>query len=188
LPKLATLHEMNGQSFTLRQWASIYGVPVRRVTARMGYGWTLERALTQPCQVETITYRNQTLTLAQWSDKTGLQVDSIRQRLRAGWPPSAVLTTPTRYRAPNGHNSQLTHDGMTLSLEAWADRIGVKPATLRARLRKGWSVTEALTTPNLMLIRPSRAAKRGEGSELGQGGRDRRGSTARDLSELEISK
>lgn len=42
----------------------------------------------------------------------------------------------------------LTHNGITLSVTDWAAKLGIKQATLNARLnRHGWSVEKALTTP-----------------------------------------
>lgn len=44
-------------------------------------------------------------------------------------------------------NRRLTHDGETLTVSQWAERVGMKTATLFARLRLGWSVHRALTEP-----------------------------------------
>ena len=44
-------------------------------------------------------------------------------------------------------NVMLTHDGMTLCLNDWAALLGMKRMTLTQRLRRGWSVSEALTIP-----------------------------------------
>ncbi|MHA6692043.1 hypothetical protein [Devosia sp. A449] len=181
MPKTITPYELNGQRFTLGQWASIYGVPVGRVTTRVRSGWSLERALTEPVSKQTITYRNQTLTLSQWSDKTGLTVTTIRQRVKYGWPPAAVLTTPARFRSANNADAILTHNGETLPIEEWAKRLGIKPHGLRNRLRKGWSIEEALTTPCLVLQRPSRTHDRGEGSDLAADAPHRSHSIVRDL-------
>lgn len=41
----------------------------------------------------------------------------------------------------------LTHEGETLSVAEWAERKGIRPQTLALRLRRGWSVERALTTP-----------------------------------------
>jgi hypothetical protein len=53
---------------------------------------------------------------------------------------------------------ELTHDGRTMSIEAWADVLGVKPTTLRARLRDGWT-TEKVLNPKVQRRRSWRAAK-----------------------------
>lgn len=42
----------------------------------------------------------------------------------------------------------LTLNGETECVAEWASRIGMKPTTLRARLRAGWSIERALTFPH----------------------------------------
>jgi hypothetical protein len=44
-------------------------------------------------------------------------------------------------------NRVITFGGETLSLPAWAARIGITRESLRDRLEGGWSVERALTTP-----------------------------------------
>jgi hypothetical protein len=43
----------------------------------------------------------------------------------------------------------ITYDNITLCLTDWAQRVGLKRATLSDRLRTGWTVERALTTPAL---------------------------------------
>lgn len=45
------------------------------------------------------------------------------------------------------NNVLLTHSGKTQCLQAWADERGIAFATLRARLKYGWTVERALTEP-----------------------------------------
>lgn len=44
-------------------------------------------------------------------------------------------------------NMNLSHNGKTQCVSAWAEEIGLKPATLLERINRGWSVEESLTTP-----------------------------------------
>lgn len=45
-------------------------------------------------------------------------------------------------------NRLLSHDGVTMTVAEWAERIGVGSATIRSRIDKhGWSVARALETP-----------------------------------------
>ncbi len=49
----------------------------------------------------------------------------------------------------NKHNNVLlTHHGDTMCLVEWAELIGVSPEAITARLRRGWSVEDAVTTPS----------------------------------------
>ena len=45
-------------------------------------------------------------------------------------------------------NTLLTHEGQTLPLTTWAEKLGINPETLSTRLGKlGWPVERALTQP-----------------------------------------
>lgn len=53
-------------------------------------------------------------------------------------------------------NHHLTHDGITLCVADWADRIGVKRNTIYHRLNVGWSIEETLTVVPKITGRPKR--------------------------------
>ena len=44
-------------------------------------------------------------------------------------------------------NHNLTHNGITMCITDWANRVGVDRRTITKRLNRGWSVELALTTP-----------------------------------------
>lgn len=53
-------------------------------------------------------------------------------------------------REQNAHTSRsvtLVHNGESLCAEEWARKLGISVQVLRWRIRKGWSATDALTTP-----------------------------------------
>jgi len=41
----------------------------------------------------------------------------------------------------------LTHDGVTDTLGGWAARVGFNHGVIAARLKRGWSIADALTKP-----------------------------------------
>lgn len=43
--------EFNGESHTLAQWAEIKGLNIPTLFMRLQYGWSIERALTQPLKI-----------------------------------------------------------------------------------------------------------------------------------------
>lgn len=45
----------------------------------------------------------------------------------------------------NNHN--LTYNGKTQCLAAWAEEVGINQETIRDRLKRGWSVEKSLTSP-----------------------------------------
>jgi hypothetical protein len=55
--------------------------------------------------------------------------------------------TPKQQQRNKRYNLVLTHNGRTQCLKAWAEETGLNYNTLHGRLRNGWSVSEALTTP-----------------------------------------
>jgi hypothetical protein len=57
--------------------------------------------------------------------------------------------------------TMLTFDGTTQSVTEWALDYGITPHTISRRLRKGWSVGRAITTPI-----PSKPGARLSGSYL----------------------
>lgn len=44
-------------------------------------------------------------------------------------------------------NSLITHDNKTQCVSAWCEEIGIAECVIRSRLRRGWSVKRALTSP-----------------------------------------
>ena len=50
----------------------------------------------------------------------------------------------------------LTHDGETLNMSEWAERIGCTPKAIAYRLQAGWSIADTLTIP----INPGNRIKR----------------------------
>jgi hypothetical protein len=70
-----------------------------------------------------------------------------------GYSPENVVWDTPKAQARNRKTTVwITHNGVTLCAKDWAVKLGVKPATLRARLREGKSIEEALFMP----VRPYR--------------------------------
>ena len=66
----------------------------------------------------------------------------------ASYSPENCRWATKKEQARNRRSTRfLTHNGETLSMAEWAERIGVSPNAMYMRLRKGWSVERAVTTP-----------------------------------------
>jgi len=61
-------------------------------------------------------------------------------------PKNCVWATREEQANNTRRNRYLTHNGETLTLEAWAKRLGLSSSTLSHRLTKGWPLEEVLTT------------------------------------------
>lgn len=95
-----------------------------------------------------ITHDGSTRNLADWSPIVGISANVLALRLKRGWSAERALTTPAN-ASRNTHPTlvELTHASETLTVLAWAARLGMTPNAIRMRLRLGWSVDRALTTP-----------------------------------------
>jgi len=55
--------------------------------------------------------------------------------------------TDTEQQRNTRRNHSVTYNGKTQCIAAWAEEYGINDGTLRSRLRLGWSIEKALTTP-----------------------------------------
>lgn len=62
-------------------------------------------------------------------------------------PDNCRWTTKLKQANNKRNNRMLTFGGSTHTLAEWSDITGIKQATLFARLKKGWTIERALTTP-----------------------------------------
>lgn len=71
-----------------------------------------------------------------------------RKSNHGDYEPANVVWANARTQARNRRNNRLlTYDDRTMTVAEWAEALDMKPGTLLARLRKGWSVERALTEP-----------------------------------------
>lgn len=59
----------------------------------------------------------------------------------------ATKREQTANRRPNQGHYRITIDGVTRSLEEWARFCGIAAPSVYSRLRSGWTIERALTTP-----------------------------------------
>ena len=62
-------------------------------------------------------------------------------------PENCCWATTTEQSRNRRSNVNITFDGKTQCIAAWADELGIKKVTLTQRIHKGWPVEKALTTP-----------------------------------------
>ena len=62
-------------------------------------------------------------------------------------PENCRWASPLEQANNTRNNRKLTHNGRTQNLGQWEAELGFKPGTIKGRLRIGWSVEKALTTP-----------------------------------------
>jgi len=62
-------------------------------------------------------------------------------------PDNCRWATRTQQGRNKHNNVMLTCDGETMCQSEWAERIGITPEALAARIKRGWTVEDALSTP-----------------------------------------
>lgn len=62
-------------------------------------------------------------------------------------PPNCRWATPAEQARNKRTNRLVTYQGETLCMADWAMRLGINRTTIDQRLRYGWSVARAFTTP-----------------------------------------
>lgn len=77
------------------------------------------------------------------------------------------------------------HDGERLTIDEWSSRLGINASTLSSRLKNGWTLDRALTTP-VTIGRPKRKTLPGVGQNFLEAPRDRCGRHAQDRPKIEI--
>lgn len=93
-----------------------------------------------------LTFNGQTKCITDWSESLGVPVSTLTMRLDAyGWTIEQALTStpPKRSRS----KTSITWNGETRDIQDWAKLQAITVSCLRHRLKRGWDLTAALTTP-----------------------------------------
>lgn len=100
------------------------------------------------------------VTFRAWAQANGYtDLLSIERRDNDGpYCPSNCLWIPMARQAANRRNNHpITHDGRTMCVEDWAREVGIGSSSILYRLRVGWDVARALSTPPM--AKPGRPKK-----------------------------
>jgi hypothetical protein len=62
-------------------------------------------------------------------------------------PNNTRWATQTEQHRNKSSNREVTYQGQTMCISAWAERTGLHKATIRSRLEAGWSIKKALKSP-----------------------------------------
>lgn len=84
-------------------------------------------------------------TLSHCGEK-GYSLDRIDNSL-GYFPANVQFATKVEQSRNKRNNRMFTYNNKTQCVPAWAEEVGLNPATLSTRLCRGWSIEKALTTP-----------------------------------------
>jgi len=94
-----------------------------------------------------IEYNGKSQTLSDWARELGIKRVTLAKRLLIDkWPiEKAFSKEDYRSKKPIRSRQTLTLNEETHSIIEWAEKLKINPATIRERIKRGWSVEEALT-------------------------------------------
>jgi hypothetical protein len=91
-----------------------------------------------------ISHGGDSKTLSEWSRKLGIPQNTIRARVyKYGWTGAQALgfdPAPYQYNNPG----ILTYRGEDKTFAQWGVQLNIKPDTIKARVRRGWTNAQAL--------------------------------------------
>jgi len=82
------------------------------------------------------------LTIAQWARRLNTNTSTIHARIKAGWATHKAVTKPVANSGPTP--KQYTHQGTSLTIKEWSEKINIKYATLQSRIALGFSIEDAI--------------------------------------------
>lgn len=113
------------------EWAADYGIPADLITLRIAAGWTTADAI----ETETPTKAREIK-----QHRRDLRAEARRHRA-----PERVLPK----RSKPSVQRFIAHDGETLTVRQWSDRLGIPRHTIHSRLKLGLPVARVLTPGDL---------------------------------------
>lgn len=84
--------------------------------------------------------------ISEWCKIYGLNRGSVQSRLNKGMNPKEAILKPFDMRMSNWHK-RYEYNGVSKSLTGWSQEYGISRFVIMYRIKRGWSMKDALNTP-----------------------------------------
>lgn len=152
---------LGNQFKSVSEMVKYYGIPRPTYISRLKLGWSLEEALTVPSIKDGGNFKatnslegledhlgNRFNNKSQMARYWGISPAQLHSRLSQGMTLEEALTKQTTPRGNYSKRGVVDHLGVKYSsIPKLAKAYNIKVITLNDRLKRGWSIERALTTP-----------------------------------------
>jgi hypothetical protein len=95
-----------------------------------------------------LEFKGETNTLAEWGKIFNIKPGIIHKRLKRGWSMEDALTIKeNETNIKTFPHRFIEYNGISKTLSEWAIYSGIQKNTLFERIKRGWPIEKALTTP-----------------------------------------
>lgn len=139
-----------GKRRCITDWAKDTGIYPSAIAVRLRLGWSTEDAVSIPPEYHektAITHNGETLTVNAWARRNKMSPVTIAHRLSKGVDTETALFQKEWLKAGRKTTKFLTVDGVSKSVEEWGTIYDLKRNTIEMRIKNGWSIKEAVTSP-----------------------------------------
>lgn len=133
-----------GKTQTLIEWSEELNIPIKTLINRLRANWSVERAFTQTRETtyQKVEYKGKVKPLKQWAIELDMPYYLLLQRIsNRRWSIDRAFTEPIN------EGQQVTINGKTQSIYKWIVDLDISQTTVYDRIKRGWSVKDALLTP-----------------------------------------
>lgn len=146
--KTNTIRCSNGRAGLLV--AKENGISAITFKSRIDHGWDADKAATEPKRTAHSMYENSRLveyngeikSVKEWCEELGLCYSTVWKRIKKGQDAETAFFSKSRKQI-------VVYKGKEMKLSECQRLSGLSPAAFYGRLRKGWSLEDAIETPNL---------------------------------------
>lgn len=137
--------------FTISELATTYNLNEKCLRKRINNKWSIKKAISTP----SMDYANkqyfafgESHNLREWAKIKNINIGTLKSRIYRGWNIESALSITSEDGKKNTSLKKfITYNNETHCLSEWAKICKIPITKISKRLKRGWSIERALTTP-----------------------------------------